>query len=74
MPQIDDGGAADAPGRQLRTAWVTLSQDEGLELYRALEVWFEEVQAGEATPGWHTHISDEDGYELTIAIERPEDA
>lgn len=73
MPQIDDGGAHDAPGRQLRTAWVTLSHEEGLELHRALDAWFKETQTEDAEPGWHTHITDADGYELTIAIAPPED-
>jgi hypothetical protein len=73
MPQIDDGGAHDSPGRQLRTAWVTLSHEEGLELRQALEGWFEETQTREADSGWHTHITDAEGYELTIAIEPAED-
>lgn len=72
MPQIDDGGAHDAPGRQLRTAWVTLSPEEGLQLHQALKAWFEETQTNGADPGWHTHIMDAEGYELTIAIEPPD--
>lgn len=72
MPQIDDGGAHGSPGRQLRTAWVTLSREEGLELYEALQTWFEETRAEGSEPGWHTHITDAEGYELTIAIEPAE--
>ena len=73
MPQIDDGGAHDGPGRQLRTAWVTLSHEEGLQLYQALDGWFGETEAGSADPGWHTHLTDAEGYQLTIAIEPAED-
>lgn len=68
MPRIDDGPADGPPGRPLKSAWVTLSPSEGHDLAASLEVWAEEVTEGNADPGWHTHITDSDGNELTIAI------
>ena len=72
MPKIDDGSAAGGPGRPLKTAWVTLSPEEAGELADALPVWAEEVAAGDADPGWHTHLTDAYGNELTIAVEARE--
>ena len=68
MPKIDDGSAEGGPGRPLKSAWVTLSLEEAEELLAALEVWAEELATGELDPEWHTHLSDADGNELTIAI------
>ncbi len=68
MPQIDDGPTDGPPGRPLKTAWVTLSVAEARELLEALQVWGEEVPEGLVDPGWHTHVTDSEGNELTIAI------
>ena len=68
--QIDDG--TDEPGRKLKSAWVTLTQDEAWALIDALLDW-SEIEDGDREPGWHTHVDGPDGTELTIAIE-PTDA
>ena len=68
MPKIDDGSADPGPGRPLKSAWVTLTIEEAQQLLDALNVWAEELDAGEPDPGWHTHLTDADGNELTIAI------
>lgn len=68
MPQIDDGSAETGPGRRLKSVWVTLSLEEAHELQAALDVWAADVDAGERDPDWHTHITDLDGNELTIAV------
>ncbi|MHB8694303.1 MAG: hypothetical protein ACYDHH_23940 [Solirubrobacteraceae bacterium] len=70
MPQIDDGSAESGPGRQFKSAWVTLSVEEAQELHAALGLWAADVAAGESDPQWHTHITDSDGNELTIAVAR----
>jgi len=69
MPNIDDGSADSGPGRPLKTAWITLSVEEGQELFEALRLWSADLGAGEADPRWHTHISDAAGNELTVAID-----
>lgn len=71
MPQIDDGSAEAGPGRSLRSVWVTLSADEAHDLLDALQVWAEEATHGDLDPQWHTHIDDDHGNELTIAISPP---
>ena len=68
VPKIDDGSTEDGPGRPLKNAWVTLGIDEAQELLEALKVWAEDLAAGNLDPGWHTHLSDSAGNELTIAI------
>lgn len=68
MPKIDDGSADSGPGVPLKSAWVTLSVDEARELLEALTLWAEDLAAAELDPQWHTHLSDADGNELTIAI------
>jgi hypothetical protein len=70
VPRIDDGTAENGPGRQLKTAWITLNLEEAHELYEALSLWAEDAAAGDPDPQWHTHITDENGNELTIAIGR----
>jgi hypothetical protein len=45
-----------------------LTVEEARELLAALNVSAEDLAAGELVPGWHTHLSDADGNELTIAI------
>jgi hypothetical protein len=58
----------------LKVAWVTLTVPEARELLESLRFWEEEVASGELDPGWHTHITDPDGHELTIAVEPEEGA
>jgi hypothetical protein len=74
MPQIDDGSAESGPGRRLKSALVTLSAEEAQELHAALDVWAADLVAGESDPQWHTHITDADGNELTIAVARSDEA
>jgi hypothetical protein len=68
MPQIDAGPTDGPPGARLKTVWVTLTVPEAWELLESLRVWAEEVAEGRLDPGWHTHVSDGDGNELTIAV------
>src|SRR5581483_1867407 len=70
VPEMDNGSAESGPGRRLKSVWVTLSPEEAHELHTALDVWAEDVAAGESDPQWHTHITGRDGNELTIAIAR----
>jgi hypothetical protein len=72
MPTIDDGPTDGPPGRELRTAWVELSNDEAYELLESLKAWAEEVESGDLSPGWHTHITDAGGRELTVSIRLPD--
>jgi hypothetical protein len=69
MPRIDDGPTDGPRGRPLKTAWVTLSVDEARDLLVALALWDEDMEQGQEDPGWHTHIRDADGNELTISVE-----
>jgi hypothetical protein len=46
---------------------VTLTEGEAQELLAALREWSDEHRHG--GDGWHTHVIDSDGNELTIAIE-----
>lgn len=73
MPKIDTGPTDGPPGNELQTAWVELSTDEAYELLHALKAWAEEVQEGHADPGWHTHVSDGSGRELTVSIRSTRD-
>jgi hypothetical protein len=34
-------------------------------------MWAEDVAEGNGDPGWHTHVADKDGRELTVAIALP---
>jgi hypothetical protein len=68
MPKIDDGPTDGPPGNELRAASVELSAEEAYELLESLKVWAEEVEEGQSDPGWHTHITDDVGRELTISI------
>ncbi len=69
MPRIDDGPTDGPPGRRLKAAWVTLTVAEAMELLESLRSWDEEAAEGALDPEWHTHISDSDGNELTVAVE-----
>jgi hypothetical protein len=71
MPKMDDGSTDGPPGRDLQTVGVELSADEAYELLESLKVWAEDVAAGNGDPGWHTHVTGEDGRELTVAIALP---
>ena len=68
MPRIDTGPTDGPPGNSVPTAWVTLSAAEATELLAALSEREQENATGEAA-GWHPHITDSEGHELTIAIE-----
>ena len=48
---------------------VVLSVDEAYDLLLALARWSEDEEAGTADPEWHTHVTDEGGNELTVAID-----
>ena len=53
------------PGQELRAVWVYLDPSEAHELRDALNEW----AAEEARDlGWHTHVTDAGGRELTLAI------
>jgi hypothetical protein len=67
-----DGGPTDGPpGETLKSVTVQLSPEEAYELLESLRVWAEEIEAGQPDEGWHAHITDGDGNELTIAIPLP---
>jgi hypothetical protein len=68
VPHIDDGPTDGPPGRRLNSVWVTLSVAEAEELLSSLRAWSNEVADGQLDPGWHTHVTDSDGNELTIAV------
>jgi hypothetical protein len=69
VPKMDDGPTDGPPGRTLKTATVVLTEAEARELLLALRAWAEEVAEGDVDPGWHTHVLDDDGNELTVGIE-----
>jgi hypothetical protein len=72
MPTIDDGPTDGPPGKQLKTAWVHFSVEEAYLVLESLKVWAEEIEEGLAMRGWHMHVTDDDGNELTIAVGEPE--
>jgi hypothetical protein len=74
MPRIDDGRGDGPPGNELRTAWVELSAHEAHELLESLKLWAEDLQEGHPDPGWHTHVADDVGRELTVSIRLSENA
>ncbi len=51
---------------------MTLRVAEAYELLESLQYWAEEVAVGTRDPGWHTHVSDTEGIELTIWIDSDE--
>lgn len=71
VPKMDDGPTDGPPGRSLQTVSVELSADEAYELLESLKVWADEVAEGMRDPGWHTHVADTNGRELTVAIALP---
>lgn len=68
MPIIDDGRAIGPSGKRLPNASVELSSGEARDLLKSLQAWEDEIRDGVLDPGWHTHVADEGGNELTIAI------
>jgi cobyrinic acid a,c-diamide synthase len=65
MPKMDDGRTDGPPGRELRTVSVRLTSAEAQELLEALVARSEEDYPD---PGYHLHIRDDDGRELTIWV------
>lgn len=57
------------PGKQLREVWVYLSDAEALDLREALDDYLSAPSA----PGWHCHVTDQDGNELSIGVGPPDD-
>jgi hypothetical protein len=64
MPRIESD-----PGTELREVWIYLSDGEAEDLHLALAARAEEEEPRQ--PGWHTHILDEHGREVTIAVGKP---
>jgi hypothetical protein len=64
---MDNGPTDGPPGDSLSTVSVSLTESEAHELFVALQEWSSELRSIAAD--WHTHITDSDGNELTIAIE-----
>jgi cobyrinic acid a,c-diamide synthase len=62
---MDDGPTDGPPGRDLRTVSVQLTPAEAQELLESLTVRAEDDYPD---PGWHLHITDDDGRELTIWV------
>jgi hypothetical protein len=56
-------------GKQLKEVWVYLRDREALDLREALDDYLSEPTA----PGWHCHIADADGNELTVGVGEPDD-
>jgi hypothetical protein len=54
------------PGTALQEVWVYLTPAEAAELLMALE---DRANDRSPDPDWHTHVTDESGRELTIAID-----
>jgi hypothetical protein len=67
MPRIDAPGSSGAPGETLTDIWVSLTLVEADELLGALRTWANDERERER--GWHCHIADADGRELTIVID-----
>jgi hypothetical protein len=65
---MDDGPTDGPPARNLESVTVELSAEEAYELLESLKVWAEEVAEGSVDSGWHTHVADKDGRELTVWI------
>jgi hypothetical protein len=53
----------------LREVWVYLTDDEARDLLLALDEYFSEPQR----PGWHCHITDALGNELSVGVGESED-
>lgn len=59
----------DPEQRDLGIALAVLTQTEARELCQSLQYYFEDAEQSGADPGWHCHVGDGEGHELTIAIE-----
>jgi hypothetical protein len=57
------------PGSVLKEVWVYLSDQEAVEVVQAISEYLSEPQA----PGWHFHVTDADGNQLSIGIGEPDD-
>ena len=68
MPRIDTGSADGPPGAALKAVSVELSANEAHALLESLQEWADEIASGHPDPGWHTHVADAAGRELTIAV------
>lgn len=66
--KLDESKEDGAPGRPLSRAWATLTKSEATDLLERLSIWHQEEGAGDLDDGWHTHLSDSDGHELTIEV------
>jgi hypothetical protein len=62
---MDDGRTDGPPGQELRTVSVRLTPAEAQELLEALVARSEEDYPA---PGYHLHITDDDGRELTVWV------
>jgi hypothetical protein len=72
VPEID-AGTVDGRGQRLSEAWVTLTEAEAREILEALTHWAEQRE-GFTSPGWHMHVTDAAGNELTLAIRKESEA
>jgi hypothetical protein len=62
---MDDRPNDGPSGRELQTVTVELTPEEAGELLEAL---FARADEDRPDPGWHLHITDAEGRELTIAV------
>ncbi len=65
MPTMDDGPPDGPPGRDLRTVSVRLTPTEAQQLLESLSIRGDDDLPD---PGWHVHITDDHGRELTIWV------
>jgi hypothetical protein len=65
MPKMDAGPTDGPPGGELRAVSVELTSAEAQELLEALVARSEEDYP---SPGYHLHITDDEGRELTIGV------
>ena len=63
-----ESGPGGPSGVPAKTAWVTLTAEEAEDLFEALRFWRDTVKVGLLTDGWHAHVTDSYGNELTIEI------
>jgi uncharacterized protein YndB with AHSA1/START domain len=66
--KLDESNEDGSPGRPLSRVWATLTKSEAIELLEHLSNWHREDAAGELAEGWHMHLTDPDGHELTIEV------
>jgi hypothetical protein len=63
-----ESGPGGSIGTPAKTVWVTLTVEEAEDLFEALRFWRAEVKEGLLRDGWHAHVTDSHGNELTIEI------